>query len=459
MDESTIGGYELSDKLAGSKRFRAFRASRRTPDGVRRGTLYLMTEEVRRPELFIETVDAIRANWPFAGAERDAVLPEAQLWTGRPWFFVPERLPMVASAHHLGRAAFASLRAQLRWLEEFQPPGGQGSFAHGDVRKERIALVDEEQPLLIAPGWVAAADYAGGRSLSLVRGDDVWHLGKLWIKESDHSFVPEGMEVDPEEAGRRLPLARLDTRGAERAARQPSPARPAAAHAKPSVATAPAARPEAAPPVAAKPAPAKPAARPAPEAPAAAARSAAPERVPARPAAANGASNGVATHRPAAPALPAQASRAASSASVTQPPPREALPPREPAPVREALPPREPAPVREAPANDVPPPVRERPQQRPPAPALVAAAPPPAASAAPPAPAAAPPVPIVGGEPITGPVRVSAPPAAPSVHPSQAHPSLATAPAPARPSNRIGAIAMFVVLLAVLIVAVLLFGR
>src|SRR5688572_944624 len=206
MDESTIGGYELSDELAVSKRFRAFRASRRMPDGVRRGTLYLMTEEVRRPELFIETVDAIRQAWPFANdAQRDVVLPRAQLWTGRPWFFVPERLPVVASTHHLGPAAFASLRAQLRWLEEFQPPGGQRSFAHGDVRKERIALLEEEQPLLIAPGWVAAADYADGRSLSHVRGDDIWHLGKLWIKESDRSFVPEGLEVDPDEAGRRLP--------------------------------------------------------------------------------------------------------------------------------------------------------------------------------------------------------------------------------------------------------------
>jgi hypothetical protein len=459
MDESTIGGYELSDKLAGSKRFRAFRASRRTPDGERRGTLYLMTEEVRRPELFIETVDAIRADWPFAGAERDVVLPEAQLWTGRPWFFVPERLPMVASAHHLGRAAFASLRAQLRWLEEFHPPGGQGSFAHGDVRKERIALVDEEQPLLIAPGWVAAADYAGGRSLSLVRGDDVWHLGKLWIKETDHSFVPEGMEVDPDEAGRRLPLARLEAHGAERGARQRSPVRQAAAHAKPSGATAPATKPAAAPPAAAKPAAAKPAAakpvatRAAPEAPAAAARSSAPERVQARPAAANAARNGVATHRPAAPALPAQPSRAASNAAAVTLPPRETSPP------REALPAREPAPQREAPVNDLPPAVRERPQQRPPAPALTAPpASPPAPPAPAPAPAAAPPVPIVAGEPITGPVRVSAPPAAASLHPHEAHASLAAAPAPARPS-RVGAIAMFVVLLAVLIVAVLLFGR
>jgi hypothetical protein len=213
MGETTIGGYEVLGELGDSKRFRAFRASRRAPAGEDVGTLYLMTDEVRHPDLFIETVDTIRAAWPFpVEMDRDYVLPKAQLWTGRPWFFVPEMLPVASEGRIVGRAAFASLRAQLRWLEQFHPPGGEPHFAHGDVRKERIALFDEEHPLLIAPGWVAASELARGKSLSHVRGDDAWHLGKLWILESDHSFVPEGMEPEPDEAARRLPRARLPQR-------------------------------------------------------------------------------------------------------------------------------------------------------------------------------------------------------------------------------------------------------
>jgi hypothetical protein len=225
MGETTIGGYEVLGELSDSKRFRAFRASRRAPEGESRGTLYLMTDEVRHPDLFIETVDTIRAAWPFpVEMDRDYVLPKAQLWTGRPWFFVPEMLPVASEGRIEGRAAFASLRAQLRWLEQFHPPGGEPHFAHGDVRKERIALFDAEHPLLIAPGWVAASELARGKSLSHVRGDDVWHLGKLWIQESDHSFVPEGMEPEPDEAARRLPRARLPQRSNEVAA---APAREA----------------------------------------------------------------------------------------------------------------------------------------------------------------------------------------------------------------------------------------
>jgi hypothetical protein len=226
MGETTIGGYEVLGELGDSKRFRAFRASRRTPEGERRGTLYLMTDEVRHPDLFIETVDTIRAAWPFdVESDRDYVLPKAQLWTGRPWFFLPEMLPVASSGRIAGRAAFASLRAQLRWLEQFHPPGGEPHFAHGDVRKERIALFDAEHPLLIAPGWVAASELARGKSLSHVRGDDVWHLGKLWIQESDHSFVPDGMEPEQDEAARRLPRARLPQRSAEVAATPPREAR------------------------------------------------------------------------------------------------------------------------------------------------------------------------------------------------------------------------------------------
>lgn len=226
MGETTIGGYEVLGELADSKRYRAFRASRRASDGERRGTLYLMTDEVRHPDLFIETVDAIREAWPFAvNGDRDSVLPRAQLWTGRPWFFLPERLPVASSARIVGRAAFASLRAQLRWLEQFHPPTGEPHFAHGDVRKERIAVFDAEQPLLIAPGWVAASELARGNSLSHVRGDDIWHLGKLWIQESDHSFVPDGMEPEPDEVARRLPRANLTQRSGQAAA---SPKRTAA---------------------------------------------------------------------------------------------------------------------------------------------------------------------------------------------------------------------------------------
>src|SRR5689334_3017661 len=130
MDEPSIVGYVVLGRLRVSKRFRAFRASKRAPEGVRRGTLYLMADEVRRPDLFIETVDAIRAQWPFASEHRDVLLPEAQLWTDRPFFFLPDVLPVAASVRTLGRAAFAALSAQLRWLEQFHAPGGQQSFAH-----------------------------------------------------------------------------------------------------------------------------------------------------------------------------------------------------------------------------------------------------------------------------------------------------------------------------------------
>ncbi|HTV19319.1 MAG TPA: hypothetical protein VMG12_11625, partial [Polyangiaceae bacterium] len=228
MSETTIGGYEVLGELGDSKRFRAFRASRRAPEGEKRGTLYLMTDEVRHPDLFIETVDTIRAAWPFeVESDRDYVLPKAQLWTGRPWFFVPERLPTASSGRLAGRAAFASLRAQLKWLEQFHPPGGEPSFAHGDVRKERIALFDEEHPLLIAPGWVAASELARGKGLSHVRGDDAWHLGKLWILESDHTFVPDGMEAEADEAARRLPRARLPQREVAAAPKREAPVREA----------------------------------------------------------------------------------------------------------------------------------------------------------------------------------------------------------------------------------------
>jgi hypothetical protein len=224
MDETTIGGYDVLGTLPASKCFRAFRASRQAPDGERLGTLYLMTNEVQHPDLFIETTDAIRAAWPFAvDSDREVILPKAQLWTGRPWFFLPDSVPVASAARLAGRAAFASLAAQLRWLEQFQPPGGEAHFAHGDVRKERIALFDENQPLLIAPGWVAASGYASGQDLSPVRSDDTWHLGKLWIQESDRSFVPEGMESDPNEAARRLPRAHLAARTEERKTPIPAP--------------------------------------------------------------------------------------------------------------------------------------------------------------------------------------------------------------------------------------------
>jgi hypothetical protein len=292
MNETTIGGYEVLAKHGVSKRFQSFRASRRTSEGVRGGTLYLMTDEVGHPDLFIETVDAIRNAWPFAGgSNRDLVLPKAQLWSGKPWFFLPDLLPVAASVSVLGRAAFTALRAQLSWLEQFQPPGGEQHFAHGDVRKERIALFEAEQPLLIAPGWVAASDYARGRSLTHARGDDAWHLGKLWIQESDRSFVPEGMQPDLNEAKRRLPLARLAERAeaSHAAITQPPPARDAigdgAAREDASITVPPPAREAAA---VTQPPPARDAVAARPAAPAREARPAAPAReaAPARPAAA-----------------------------------------------------------------------------------------------------------------------------------------------------------------------------
>jgi hypothetical protein len=272
MDETTIGGYEVLGELAASKRFRVFRAARRASEGERGGTVYLMTDEVRHSDLFIQTVDAIRAAWPFVGSSnREEVLPSPQLDAGRPWFFVPDVLPVAASLRIVERDAFNSLRAQLRWLEEFQPPGGEERFAHGDLRKERLALFDAKNPLLIAPGWVAAADYARGRGLSHVRGDDAWHLAKLWIVESDHSFVPDGMMPEVNGADRPLKRQLERARDPERAS---PPTRVAAA---PETAARAASAADAAPPARAV-APKSP--RPAPSAPISEAR---PARVAANP--------------------------------------------------------------------------------------------------------------------------------------------------------------------------------
>jgi hypothetical protein len=341
MNETSIGGYDVLAKHGDSKRFQSFRASRRTSEGVRGGTLYLMTDEVRHPDLFIETVDAIRKAWPFAGdSNRDVVLPKAQLWSGKPWFFLPDLLPVAASVRVLGRAAFAALRAQLRWLEQFQPPGGEQHFAHGDVRKERIALFDAEQPLLIAPGWVAASDYARGRSLTHARGDDAWHLGKLWILESDRSFVPDGMEPDVNEAMRRLPRARLAERAEEShepsAITQPPPAPSSADHEAAAI-TLPPPPPARAPAAITQPPPAR---EPVPARTAAAARDAHPFRDAAAPRDVHpfrdaAPPRDVHPFRDAGPVRPAAAAAAPPAAAVAPP---AAFPPAVAPPVRPAPP-------------------------------------------------------------------------------------------------------------------------
>jgi hypothetical protein len=468
MDETTIGGYDVLGTLPASKCFQAFRARRQASEGERRGTLYLMTNEVHHPDLFIETTDAIRAAWPFAvDSDREVILPKAQLWTGRPWFFLPDSVPVASSARLAGRAAFASLAAQLRWLEQFQPPGGEGHFAHGDVRKERIALFDENQPLLIAPGWVAASGYASGQDLSPVRSDDTWHLGKLWIRESDRSFVPEGMESDPSEVARRLPRAHLPARIDERETAIPAAApsraeapRPVDAPRKQATPRAPATRPAQQPSPFSQQSPyAQPVVQQSPfaqQAPPAKA----PARTPTRPA-----------QVAAAQAAAAQATAPMHAAHPTPAtPPVQAVLPRTAAPAVQATAPGLPtSPTRQAPAQAAPrlaaqpaQPARPTPVALPtpsfePEPAPVAAVPHLSAVSTPPTPAPAEPAPVAPSKarrPSNPTVVLERPRAAPA-NVTSLRPAAAPVAAPPAATNRALKPALIATLVAVVLALVI----
>lgn len=176
---SAIAGHRVLSARAGTKRFEAFRVE--LPQPREQGTLYVMTEPVTHAEMFTEVANAVRAAWPFPlPAARELVLPEAQLWQGRPWFVVPDSVRVAGSLVGLSRDALVTLREQLDWLAAFSHPWlDEAEFAHGDLRGERVALFGERTLSLIAPGWVAAADVARGRGLVAARVDDAWHLARL----------------------------------------------------------------------------------------------------------------------------------------------------------------------------------------------------------------------------------------------------------------------------------------
>lgn len=177
---TTIAGHRVLEPLGGSKRFEAFRVE--LPNSTRgRATLYVMAEPVTHSDMFVEVANAVRASWPFhVTTGRDYILPEAQLWQDRPWFVVPDSLPVVSSLDTLAADARAALRAQLSWLSEFTHPWVDDvEFGHGDLRAPRVALIGDAEPVMIAPGWVAASDLARGRGLVDARVDDAWHLARL----------------------------------------------------------------------------------------------------------------------------------------------------------------------------------------------------------------------------------------------------------------------------------------
>jgi hypothetical protein len=247
-----IEGYRLLEVRGTSKRFQAYRVEM-GPEDTGFGTLYLMHDELPRIDAFMDTVRAIAAAWPFElPSRRDCVLPEPQVWKNRPWFIVPDSLPVLSSARWLGRAEFAQVDAQLRWLQEFpQIRGLTGKFAHGDVRAERIALLSGAQPSLLAPGWVAAAELALGRSLAHTRADDAYHLAKLLVHKLARTPVADAGLLTSETA---RPAERVAPAKAARA--EPRPAvTPAATVARAAVTTpAAVARPATATPAAARPA-------------------------------------------------------------------------------------------------------------------------------------------------------------------------------------------------------------
>jgi hypothetical protein len=234
---SVIAGYRVVKKLGTSKRFEAFRVAM-APPVAGFGTLYLMHDALLHAEPFVKMVNAIRAAWPFdmpaqpattSASSRQVVLPEARVWENRPWFIVPEGLPVLASTQSSSHSAVASLRAQLEWLHEFRLPGEEGQFAHGDVRASRIALV-AGVPFLIAPGWVAASELASGRSLAHTRADDAYHLAKLVVERLESGVPLEDRAASTIETPRPAPPVErakpvTPQRPAERP--KPQPARPA----------------------------------------------------------------------------------------------------------------------------------------------------------------------------------------------------------------------------------------
>jgi hypothetical protein len=197
---TTIAGHRVLESLGGSKRFEAFRVE--LPNSARgRATLYVMAEPVTHSDMFVELANAVRASWPFhVTTGRDYILPEAQLWQDRPWFVVPDSLPVVASLDSLAADARAALRAQLSWLSEFTHPWVDDvEFGHGDLRAPRVALIGDAEPVMIAPGWVAASDLARGRGLVDARVDDAWHLARLLAGSSSASG--KAAEVAPRQNG------------------------------------------------------------------------------------------------------------------------------------------------------------------------------------------------------------------------------------------------------------------
>jgi hypothetical protein len=231
---TTIAGYRVLEPLGGSKRFEAFRVE--LPTAARgRATLYLMAEPITHNDMFVEVVNAVRASWPFhVTTGRDYILPEAQLWQDRPWFVVPDTLPVAGSLDELAADARAALRAQLNWLSEFTHPWvDDAEFGHGDLRAPRVALLGQAEPVMIAPGWVAASDLARGRRLVDARVDDAWHLARLLatkgaeaapLKNGVHAAAKPLVSAEPVLASRVVPQpAAVAPRVSEPISSEPAP--------------------------------------------------------------------------------------------------------------------------------------------------------------------------------------------------------------------------------------------
>lgn len=178
---TVIGGHRIVQICGSSGRFDVFRVEKAGPAQTL-CRLYLLNDQLLRPELFHEIVYLIRSQWPFeVNGYRSVVLPEAQLWYRRPWFIVPESSATLASTNELTQPMVESLREQLRWLENLTWPnrGFSGPFAHGDVYQERILVLDPLRAAWIAPGWVAAADLASQRQLSRAKNEDATNFELL----------------------------------------------------------------------------------------------------------------------------------------------------------------------------------------------------------------------------------------------------------------------------------------
>jgi hypothetical protein len=253
---ATIAGHRVLEPLGGSKRFDAFRVDLPVAAGgalasaaaEARATLYLMAEPVTHSDMFVEVANAVRAAWPFQiTTARDYILPQAQLWQNRPWFVVPDSLPVAGSLSELAPNARAALRKQLSWLSEFTHPWVDDiEFGHGDLRAPRVALLGGAEPVMIAPGWVAASDLARGRGLVDARVDDAWHLARLLASKAAAARATNGVHPRPGVAAR--PAAKsspVQPPPVQAAPVQPPPVQPAPVAARP-----PARAPVAPPPVA-----------------------------------------------------------------------------------------------------------------------------------------------------------------------------------------------------------------